>query len=385
MNIAEIGRETRLHVPDEVLADLQSRLAATRLPLQQAGEDWATGTPISYVRRLVERWRTGFDWRSWEKRINSFDNRLVEVDGETIHVVVEPGSGDSPLPLILTNGWPGSFLEFLGLIDRLAHPERHGGDVRDAFTVIVPGLPGYGLSPPPAGPVSPARVAQLWSKLARETFGLERFGAYGADWGSLITGTWARDFPEGLAGVVLTTSGGPPFLGEGEPPLSAAEQAWIQAVGASNAKEGAYQGLQGTKPQSLAYGHTDSPAALAAWIAEKFRGWSVPDENGDPPLPMDELIANIMLYWINGAVAPMWFYLFLGELTKPQTEPRRSSVPAGFYLAAGDLIPPAPCEWMERIYDVRRYTLVEGGGHFPGYDNPGLLIEELRAFFRTLR
>ena len=262
MNIAEIGRETRLNVPAEVLQDLQVSLAATRLPQQQAGPDWATGTPISFVNRLVQRWRSGFDWRAWEERINRFNNRLVEVDGVTIHVLVEPGSGPNPLPLVLTNGWPGSFLEFLDIIDVLAHPERHGGDLADAFTVILPSLPGYGLSPAPSGPIAPARVAELWAKLLRETFGQAHFGAYGADWGSLVTAEWARNHPEGLAGFVLTTPGGMPYLAEGEPPLCEAELAWLEAAKAVNAREAAYQALQGTKPQSLAYGHTDSPAAM---------------------------------------------------------------------------------------------------------------------------
>jgi len=385
VNIAEIGRETRLNVPAEVLDDLQVRLAATRLPQQQAGPDWATGTPISFVSRLVERWRSGFDWRAWEERINRFNNRLVEVDGVTIHVLIEPGSGPNPLPLVLTNGWPGSFLEFLDIVDVLAHPERHGGDVADAFTVIIPSLPGYGLSPAPSGPLSPTRVAELWSKLAREILGLKRFGAYGADWGSLVTGEWARNQPEGMAGFLLTTAGGMPYLGEGAPPMCEAELAWQKLAMASNAREGAYQVLQATKPQSLAYGHTDSPAALAAWIGEKFRGWSQPDENGDPPLSLDELIANVMLYWLNGAIAPMWLYTFLGELAKPQAEPRRSEVPGGFFLAPGDLIPPAPREWIARTFSVQRYTLAAGGGHFPGYDNAGQLVSELREFFKPLR
>jgi len=385
VNIAEIGRETRLNVPAEVLQDLQVRLAATRLPQQQAGPDWATGTPISFVNRLVQRWRSGFDWRAWEERINRFNNRLVEVDGVTIHVLVEPGSGPNPLPLVLTNGWPGSFLEFLDIIDVLAHPERHGGDVADAFTVILPSLPGYGLSPAPSGPIAPARVAELWAKLLRETFGQAHFGAYGADWGSLVTAEWARNHPEGLAGFVLTTPGGMPYLAEGEPPLCEAELAWLEAAKAVNAREAAYQALQGTKPQSLAYGHTDSPAALAAWIGEKFHGWSQPDENGDPPLSLDELIANIMLYWVNGSIAPMWLYTFLGDLAKPQPGPRRSAVPAGFFLSPGDLVPPAPREWMARTYNVQRYTLAASGGHFPGYDNAGQLVSELREFFRPLR
>jgi pimeloyl-ACP methyl ester carboxylesterase len=385
MNSTLPGQPLDLYVGQDVLDDLAERLARTRLPGQQAGADWDTGTPLAYAGRLLEHWRSQFDWRAWEARINGFDNRLVDVGGERIHVLVEPGSGSNSLPLVLTNGWPGSFLEFIGIIDMLAHPERHGGALDDAFTVVIPSLPGYGLSPAPASPLSPVRIAQLWSSLARDQFGYSRFGAFGSDWGSLVTGKWAIDLPEGLCGVMLTSPGSIPYLGEGAAPFSAEEIAWQQTAGTINAREGAYQLVQGTKPQSLAYGHTDSPMALAAWVVEKFRGWSKPSSDGGPPMAMDDLIANIMLYWLNGAIAPMWLYLFLGELIKPAASPVRSPVPAAFLLARADLSPPAPREWLERTFDVARLTVAEDSGHFPGLDNPELLVSELREFFRPLR
>lgn len=385
MTISLPGEPLTLNVDQTVIDDLLARLNNVRLPSEQAGPDWATGTPINFMERLLKYWRSSFDWRAWENRINAFDNRLVEIDGVKVHVLVEQGSGENPLPLVLTNGWPGSFLEYLAIIEPLAHPERHGGKAEDAFTVIIPSLPGYGLSPAPAAPISPRDIASLWSRMLLEEFGLNHFGALGSDWGSLVTSQWANHFPKGLCGVFLTMAGGVPAFDENSPPLSEAEITWQQRAFASNQREGAYQTLQATKPQSLAFGFADSPVALAAWIVEKFRGWSVPDAVGGPPMVMDDLLANIMLYWINGATASLWLYTFLGEFAKPSPDAVRPIFPAGFLLGGGDLIPPPPREWLERSFDVTRYSVSEKGGHFPGYDNSAMLVAELREFFRQMR
>lgn len=385
MTISLPGGPLTLNVDQALIDDLLARLNNVRLPSEQAGPDWATGTPLSFMQRLLDHWRSGFNWRDWENRINAFDNRLVDIDGVKLHVLVEQGSGDNPLPLVLTNGWPGSFLEYLAIIEPLAHPERHGGKAEDAFTVIIPSLPGYGLSPAPATPLSPRDIAGLWSRLMVEVFGLGHFGALGSDWGSLVTSQWASHYPQGLCGVFLTMGGGVPSFDENSRPLSEAEIAWQQRAKASNIREGAYQALQATKPQSLAFGFADSPAALAAWISEKFRGWSVPDAAGDPPMTMDDMIANIMLYWINGATAPLWLYTFLGQFAQPSSGAVRPALPVGFLLGGGDLIPPAPREWLERSFDVTRYSVSEQGGHFPGYDNSAMLVSELREFFRQMR
>ena len=373
------GTPFRIETDEAVLADLRERLQRTRLPREQAGADWKTGTPIAYAQRLCDYWLNGFDWRAWEARINGYDQRMVEVDGERIHVLVERGSGDNPLPLVMTHGWPGSLLEFIHLIDRLAHPERHGGRIEDAFTVVLPSLPGYGLSPAPAEPLPPARIAALWSKLMTEAFGFDRYVAYGSDWGSLVTAFLALDHPDKLAALLITTPGFMPAVEDSA--LSEEEAAWRRRAFQMMAPESAYQALQGTKPQSLAYGHSDSPIALACWVIEKFHGWTVPGSPGDPPFPMDELLANVMLYWLNGAVAPMWLYFFLNSAA--QIPPGRwVSTPAGFLLAPNDLVPPAPRAWMERSFNVAHYRVAETGGHFPGLDNADLLIAELQAFCR---
>jgi len=212
-----------------------------------------------------------------------------------------------------------------------------------------------------------------------EAFGFDRYVAYGSDWGSLVTAFLALDHPDKLAALLITTPGFMPAVEDSA--LSEEEAAWRRRAFQMMAPESAYQALQGTKPQSLAYGHSDSPIALACWVIEKFHGWTVPGSPGDPPFPMDELLANVMLYWLNGAVAPMWLYFFLNSAA--QIPPgRRVSTPAGFLLAPNDLVPPAPRAWMERSFNVAHYRVAETGGHFPGLDNADLLIAELQAFCR---
>lgn len=374
------GRRYRLETDPALVADVRTRVAAARFPTQQAGADWATGTPLSYMQRLREFWLHDFDWTSWETRINRFTQRMVEVDGETVHVLIEPGSGADPIPLVMTPGWPGSFIEFIDIIDTLAHPERHGGSAEQAFTVIIPSLPGYGLSPAPAKPLEPRDIARLWSRLMTDSFGVDRYLAYGSDWGSLVTATLAFEFPERLAGIMLTASGGTPDFASGAP-IAAEEQAWLDGFRTAMEGEAGYQAIQGTKPQTLAYAQTDSPIGLAAWIVEKFQSWTVPGTQDDPPFSMDILLANIMLYWINGSLAPSWLYMFLDKARGPRQG--RAKVPAVFMIPPHDLFPPVPRCSLERSYDVVDYTLA-GRGHFPGMDSPATLVAELRRMLLPL-
>lgn len=362
-----------------MVADVRARVAAARFPEQQAGGDWETGIPLDYMRRLRDHWLHSFDWTTWVERINTFEQRLVDVRGERIHVIVEPGSGPHPVPLLMTHGWPGSFLEFLDLIDRLAHPERHGGQVEDAFTVIVPSLPGYGFSPAPSKPLSPPDIAGLWSALMTECFQFDHYVAYGSDWGCAVTTAMAFDHPNRLRGIMLTSAGAPPNVASG-PALTSEESEWLKAHQASMKDESAYQSIQATKPQTLAYAQTDSPIGLAAWIVEKFQGWTVAGSRDDPPFSMDVLLANVMLYWISGPLAPFWLYGFLGKMA-PRVGP--SKVPAVFMLPPKDRFRPPPRAWLERLYNVVECT--PGGiGHFPGLDSPDTLVAELRRMLRPL-
>lgn len=379
------GIPFRVQTDQALLDDLQQRLAQARWPQTPSGADWAQGTRLDYLQRLVGHWRTDFDWRVWEARINRFEQRLVDIEGQRIHVLVEPGSGSDPLPLVLTHGWPGSFLEFIELIEPLAHPERFGGRVEDAFTVILPSLPGYGFSPAPSEPLGPRAIARLWHLLVTEHFGFDRYAAQGGDWGGVITGLLARLHPQSLVGVHLNMLGNLPVLGP-DSGLTQEEGAWLARLGAMQQEEGAYQAIQGTKPQSLAYGLTDSPVGLAGWIVEKFQAWTLGRSSAEPPFTMDWLLANLMLYWINGINGANWLYYMARTSNETRiAAAERATVPSGFSLFPNDLIPPPPRSFVERIFDVRHYRVFERGGHFPALEQGELLLDEIRAFFRSYR
>jgi microsomal epoxide hydrolase len=383
----EAIRPFTVNVPDAVLVDLKERLVRTRLPTNEpAAAPWRYGTKLSYMHDVVAHWRDHYDWRLWEAKINRFSHFKTMLDGKAIHFILEPGSGDNPMPLLLTHGWPGSFVEFLDIIEKLAHPERFGGDVRDAFTVVVPSLPGYGFSDSPDAPMGPRQIAPLWSRLMTDVLGCERYVAQGGDWGSIVTSWLALDTPKNLAAIHLNMLGLRPALGKDAPPLTPEESAWLDATQLRRPKISAYQQIQGTKPQTLAYGLTDSPAGLAAWILEKFHGWTIPDQDAPPPFDPDRLLTNIMLYWIGGINAANWIYVSIAEGTSGALKPHEFvNVPTGVTLFPNDLFTPAPESWIRRVYNLQYLKVSDRGGHFPAMENGELLVHEMRAFFRSHR
>ena len=373
-------------VADEVLDDLKTRLAKTRWPIEPKAAPWQYGTDRAYLQDIVAYWRDSYDWRRWEAELNRFPNYRASIDGLKIHFILERGSGDNPLPLLITHGWPGSVVEFLEIIEPLAHPERFGGDAKDAFTVIAPSLPGYGFSDPPAAPITPRQIAGIWRKLMVDILGCERYVAQGGDWGACVTSWLAFDHSDELTAIHLNMQGVLPFRGEGAPPMTAEEIAWLNEAQSRSRFESAYQQIQGTKPQTLAYGLTDSPAGLAGWILEKFHGWTEPGAAAMPPFDRDRLLTNVMLYWLNGINASTWlytsliegnaFFLGLGE---------KIAVPTGLFLFPNDLLPPPPDSWTRRAYNVQHRRDGPTGGHFAAFENGPLLTEDLRNFFRAYR
>ncbi len=278
----------QIEVPSRVLDDLAERLARARLPGAPADAGWDYGIEPGYLRRLVDYWRTDYDWRAVEARLNRLPQFVASVGGYRLHLVYEPGSGPAPLPLVLTHGWPGSFVEFEAVVEPLAHPERFGGRIEDAFDVVVPSLPGYGWSSAPPAPISPRDIARVWDELMASALGYARYVAQGGDWGGLVTSWLAVDAPSHVAAIHLNIMGLRLYLGEGSAPLAPEEEAWVARTRARLARETGYQAIQGTKPQTLAYALTDSPIGLAAWIAEKFHGWSAPGPDG-PPFTMEQI------------------------------------------------------------------------------------------------
>jgi pimeloyl-ACP methyl ester carboxylesterase len=376
-----------LQVPDHVLVDLKQRLARTRLPdTEPKAAPWRYGTSLAYMRDVVDHWLNRYDWRKWEARINAFSHHKTTIGGKKIHFILERGSGDNPLPLLITHGWPGSFVEFLDIIERLAHPERFGGDVRDAFTVVAPSLPGYGFSDPPDAPIGPRDIAPIWSTLMTEVLGYERYVAQGGDWGASITSWLALDHPKNLQAIHLNMVGLRAYTGKETPPLSDEEKAWIERAQSRRVQISAYQQIQGTKPQTLAYGLTDSPAGLAAWILEKFHGWTIPDEDAVPPFDIDKLLTNVMLYWIGGINAANWIYVALVDGTASALKAGEYvSVPTGVLLFPKDLAVPPPESWIRRAYNLAQRNVSDRGGHFPAMENGDLLVSDMQAFFRSYR
>ncbi|MGE3598824.1 MAG: epoxide hydrolase family protein, partial [Dehalococcoidia bacterium] len=301
--VTQAVRPFTIQVPESVLDDLRARLRQTRWPGEVPGTGWTYGTNLAYLRELVQYWLDEYDWRTHEAALNRLPQFLATVDGLQVHFVHVRGNGPNPIPLIISHGWPGSFVEMVEVIGPLADPAAYGGDPADAFDVIVPSLPGYGFSQPASEPgMTPRRIGDLFVKLMTDVLGYPRFAAQGGDWGSVITAAMARNHPDTLIGIHLNMLGARPNTGPGTPPLTEEEQAFLKSAETWRDEETGYQRIQGTRPQTLAYGLTDSPVGLAAWIVEKFRAWSDCKGDLESSFSKDLLLSNIMIYWISGSI-----------------------------------------------------------------------------------
>jgi len=374
----------KIDVPEAVIQDVRHRLENTRWPNEPVGPAWTYGASLAYMKDVVAFWLNEFDWRYWETRLNSFPNYHAEIDGKKVHFLMEKGSGDNPLPLLLTHGWPGSVAEFLDVIGPLAHPEQYGGDPKDSFTVIAPSLPGYGFSDPPDAPISHRQIARIFHKLMTEKLGLKQYYAQGGDVGAVVTSWLAHDFPQDLKAMHLNLVAFEPQVPESE--QSDEEKAWKIAHDKRRDGEAAYQQIQGTKPLTLAYGLTDSPSGLAAWILEKFHGWTVPGSLKPPPFDLGHLLCNVMLHWLPGPNAPTWTYKYSIEgSAKTLPENRRLDTPTGFLLCPRDIRVPPPSSWVKRAYNMEYRHDTETGGHFAAFELGPIFVEEVRKYFRNYR
>ncbi|PYM48077.1 MAG: multidrug MFS transporter [Candidatus Rokuibacteriota bacterium] len=372
-------------VPQAVLDDLRERLARTRFPDQPPGAPWAYGTDLGYLRELVSYWQTRYDWRKHEAELNGFRQFTAPVAGIGVHFLHEEGRGPSPLPLILSHGWPGSVWEFHKIIPMLTDPARFGGDARDAFTVVAPSLPGYGFSfAPGQARFGITEIADAWAQLMTDVLGYRRFAAQGGDWGGFITSRLGAAYPERLAGIHVNLLSLRRDLPRPDKPTPE-ERAYLDDLGKWLREETGYQWIQGTKPQTLAYGLTDSPAGLAAWIVEKFRTWSDCGGDVERSFSKDELLTNVMLYWVTGAIgSSFWPYYARYHAPWPIADGQRIEVPTAYADFPKEIIRP-PRSWAERIYNIKRWTVMPSGGHFAALEEPRLLAEDIRAFFRDLR
>jgi pimeloyl-ACP methyl ester carboxylesterase len=378
-----------IRIPESALEDLHRRLARTRPVPQDDATDWAAGTSPAYLRELLEYWRSQYDWREQEARLNGFAHFRATVGGTVLHFIHERGRGDAPLPIVLTHGYPDSFLRFLKLIPLLTDPAAHGADPRDAFHVVVPSLPGYAFSDKLAG--GTFDFGKLWHELMTDELGYERFGAHGGDWGSTVTEHLARSHAASVVGIHLTDV---PFWHTFQKPrdLSPAEEKFLGEMEKFQMQEGAYAMIQATRPQTLADSLNDSPAGLAAWIVEKFQRWSDCEGDVERRFTKDELLTNITTYWLTESIGssflPYYDMTHAGiarwMLEKAKEWAGSSDVPAGFALFPKDLSN-LPREWAQRFFNVQRWTQLPRGGHFGAMEEPELLAEDIRAFFRPLR
>ncbi|HEY4331108.1 MAG TPA: epoxide hydrolase [Ilumatobacteraceae bacterium] len=369
-----------IDTPQAILDDLRTRLANTRWPDEVAGSDWRYGTDLAYLRELCASWAT-FDWRAVEAQLNQWPNITTMIDGQRVHAIHARSPEPDALPLIITHGWPGSVTEFLAIIEPLRDPRSHGGDPADAFHVVAPSIPGYGWSGPTTEPGwDVRRVAEAWRTLMAR-FGYERYGAQGGDWGSMISAELAVVDPSHVCGVHLNMPLGVP----GSEPLSEEDQAALARTAAFSQTGSAYQEIQGKNPQTLGYGLTDSPAGLAGWIVEKFYHWTHhPDGGLETAVSRDQILANLTLYWVTATInssARLYFESKHSGRFPPQD---RVEAPTGVACFPGEIIQ-LPLSWARNQYNVTHVSRFDRGGHFAALEEPDLLVEDVRAFFRTVR
>jgi pimeloyl-ACP methyl ester carboxylesterase len=374
-----------LHVADRAIADLRERLRLTRFPDQAPGDPWAYGADVSYLTELVEHWRSHFDWRKQEERLNGFPQFKVPLHGIDLHFLHVKGKGPNPCPLLLSHGWPGSVFEFLDIIPRLTDPASFGGDPTDAFTVIAPSLPGYGLSfTPGQRRFSLEMIADCFAQLMTEVLGYHRFGAQGGDWGAFVTSRLGSAHADKVIGIhlnLLAVRRDPTLLLNPTPE----EQRFLGELKVWMKEDIGYQWIQGTRPQTLAFGLNDSPAGLAAWIVEKFRAWSDCDGDVERVFTRDHLLANISLYWFTGAIGSS-FWPYYARMHGPWPIPEGGvNVPMGYAAFPREILRP-PRSVAEKTYtDIRRWTVMPKGGHFAAMEQPEALTREIVEFFRPLR
>jgi pimeloyl-ACP methyl ester carboxylesterase len=383
----EAIRPFHIAIPEANVQDLRDRLGHTRWPDELPGAEWSRGVPLGYLKELAEYWRTTYDWRAWEAKLNEFPQFTTTIDGQTIHFLHVRSPEPAALPLIITHGWPGSVVEFLDVIGPLSDPRAHGGDPADAFHLVIPSLPGYGFSGPTrdAGWTT-ARTAKAWAELMRR-LGYERYGAQGGDWGAFVAPELGRTAPDHVVGVHVNaaTFGFIPF-GPVDPQelatFTEAEKLRLERLHRFLTDGNAYFQIQATRPQTLAYALTDSPVGQLAWIVEKFKEWTYPAADmPESAISRDRMLTDVMLYWLTGTAgssARLYFENAHGSNWGQQP----SSTPIGVAVFAEDV---AIRRYAERGNNIVHWSEFERGGHFAAMEAPDLLVGDVCAFFRPLR
>jgi pimeloyl-ACP methyl ester carboxylesterase len=365
----------RVSVPDAVLADLRARILATRWPEAAPGDPWSQGVDLDYLRGVLAYWADGFDWRAHEEWLNTFDHHVADVDGVRIHFV-HHRAPDGGTPLVLTHGWPSTFVEMLALVDRLG----------DRFDLVIPSLPGYAFSERPRRPVDRQFVAGLWHQLM-QSLGYPRYGAHGGDFGAGVATMMALAHPARVIGIHVSTAEMWPYTGPGARALTSEEQAYVDHVGSWDATERGYSAVQSTRPQTLGYALNDSPAGLAAWVLDKWRSWSDSGGDLDATFGRDALLTMLTLWWATGSITTSMRDYYDNRWHGTPIGPNDFvATPTAVAVFANEFVPEGgpPRSWFERLYNVQRWTAFPRGGHFAAAEQPELLASDLAEFFAAL-
>jgi pimeloyl-ACP methyl ester carboxylesterase len=373
-------------IPQADIDDLHARLERTRWPDELPGVGWSLGVPLAYLKDLAEYWRTGYDWRAQEAALNAFPQFTTTIDGQNTHFLHVRSPEPGALPLIMTHGWPGSVVEFLDVIGPLSNPRAHGGDPADAFHLVVPSMPGFGFSgPTTTSGWNTARVARAWAELMRR-LGYERYGAQGGDMGALVSPDLGRADPDHVVGVHVNaaTAGFIPWHIDPaqRTELTEVERARLERMERFLSEGNAYFQLQATRPQTLAYALTDSPAGQLAWIVEKFKEWTHSDaELPEQAIDRDRMLTNIMLYWLTGTAGSA-ARMYYENMHSGEWSQQPCAVPVGVAAFAEDI----PIRrYAEQSNNIVQWSEFDRGGHFAVLEAPDLLVDDVRAFFRGLR
>ena len=375
----------QIDISEEILQNIYTKVKNYSWHEMPDDGGWDYGTNLDYMKEFADYWVNKFDWRKTEEKINKFKNFKSNIDGIDIHFIHEKGSGSNPKPLLLSHGWPGSIVEFLHIIDQLAHPEKFGGKEEDAFDVIVPSLPGYGFSGRPQRPIGPRIMASIFNSLMTKILGYKKYIAQGGDFGGAIATWLAYDFPESLLGIHINIL----IIRHPDGPQTPEEKEWQERFKVEQRIEDGYRTQQATKPQTLSYAMMDSPVGVAAWIIEKMRGWS-DIKNGDieSVYSKDILLSNIMVYLVTKTFnTASWIYYGRreegGRFLPKEHLPLK--VPTAAALFPKEYLKWAPRSYVERIYNIQHWTKMSKGGHFAALEQPDLLVKDIREFTKTLK
>ena len=375
----------KVNISDQIIKDIYDKVK--KYPWHEMPNDggWEYGTNLNYMKEISKYWVREFDWRKHEEKINKFPNFIAKVDDIDIHFIHEKGSGPKPMPLLISHGWPGTIVEFLHIFEKLAHPERFGGKVEDAFDVIVPSLPGFGFSGRPPRPIGPRKMADIFNNLMTKELGYKSYLAQGGDWGGAITTWLAYDHPKTCNAIHINIF----TMRHPDGPQTKEEKDWESKFKKDQLMQEGYRTQQATKPQTLSYGMMDSPVGVAAWIIEKFYFWSdIKNNDIESVYSKDTLLANIMVYVITKTFnSASWIYYGRREeggrfLPK---DFRRINTPTAAALFPAEMLAWPPRSYSERMYNIKRGTKMSKGGHFAALEQPDLLVNDIRAFAQTLR